>query len=92
MLEVLPKEIKIQVRTPLYKQEAFDYSTPMNETIGYGTTDIARVGFHNDCFLASADDYGTYQNISVEKDYISKEALFVPVVFQSLVVLLQKLK
>tara|TARA_R110002051_G_scaffold87713_4_gene154492 strand:- start:39730 stop:41097 length:1368 start_codon:yes stop_codon:yes gene_type:complete len=78
LLEVLPKEIKIQVRTPLYKQEAFDYSTPMNETIGYGTTDIARVGFHNDCFLASADDYGTYQNISVEKDYISKEALFVP--------------
>ena len=78
LLEVLPKEIKIQVRTPLYKQEAFDYSTPMNETIGYGTTDIARVGFHNDCFLASTNDYGTYQNVSVEKNYISKEALFVP--------------
>ena len=78
LLEVLPKEIKIQVRTPLYKQEIFDYSIAMDASVGYGTTDIARVGFHNDCFLASANDYGTYQNISAEKNYISKEALFVP--------------
>ncbi|MBK5210529.1 MAG: DUF4874 domain-containing protein [Flavobacteriaceae bacterium] len=67
LLEVLPKEIKIQVRTPLYKQEVFGYSTPIDATIGYGTSDIARVGFHNDCFLASANDYGTYQNITIEK-------------------------
>ncbi|WP_228238240.1 DUF4832 domain-containing protein [Allomuricauda sp. M10] len=78
LLEVLPKEIKVQVRTPLYKQEIFNYSTAMNATVGYGDSDIARVGFHNDCFLASPDDYGTYQNITIEKDYISKEALFVP--------------
>lgn len=78
LLEVLPKEIKIQVRTPLYKQEFLGVSTPMESNVGYGTTDVARIGFHNDCFLASADDYGTYQNISVEKNYISKEALFVP--------------
>ncbi|NEW78371.1 MAG: DUF4832 domain-containing protein [Gelidibacter sp.] len=78
LLEVLPKEIKIQVRTPLYKQQVFNYTTAMGSDVGYGTSDIARVGFHNDCFLASADDYGTYQNISVEKNYISKEALYVP--------------
>jgi len=78
LLEVLPKEVKIQLRTPLYKQEFFNYSTPIDASVGYGTSDIARVGFHNDCFLASADDYGTYQNISAEKNYISKEALFVP--------------
>jgi len=78
LLEVLPKEIKIQVRTPLYKQQVFNYSTAMGSDIGYGTSDIARVGFHNDCFLASADDYGTYQNVTIEKSYISKEALYVP--------------
>ncbi|MFH4964778.1 DUF4832 domain-containing protein [Gaetbulibacter sp. M235] len=78
LLEVFPKEIKIQVRTPLYKQEIFNYSTPIDATVGYGTSDIARVGFHNDCFLASANDYGTYQNVSAEKSYISNEALFVP--------------
>lgn len=78
LLEVLPKEIKVQVRTPLYKQEIFNYSTAIDAGVGYGTSDIARVGFHNDCFLASSNDYGTYQNVSAEKDYISKEALFVP--------------
>ena len=78
LLEVLPKEIKIQLRTPLYKQQVFDYATPIDANVGYGTTDIARVGFHNDCFLASTDDYGTYQNVAIEKNYISKEALYVP--------------
>ena len=78
LLEVLPKEIKVQVRTPLYKQEIFDYTTAMDAAVGYGDSDVARVGFHNDCFLASTDDYGTYQNIAIEKEYISDEALFVP--------------
>ena len=78
LLEVLPKEIKVQVRTPLYKQEIFEYSTAMDASVGYGDSDVARVGFHNDCFLASSDDYGTYQNVAVEKQYISNEALFVP--------------
>ncbi|MBC70834.1 MAG: hypothetical protein CMH47_00835 [Muricauda sp.] len=78
MLEVFPENIKIQVRTPLYKQAIFGYSTAMGSDIGYGTSDLARVGFHNDCFMASTTDYGTYQDIAAEKDYISKEALYVP--------------
>lgn len=78
LLEVFPEEVKVQLRTPRYKQEIFDYTTAIDETVGYGTTDIARVGFHNDCFLASVDDYGTYQNVPIEKSYISNEANFVP--------------
>jgi len=78
LLEAFPPEIKIQLRAPLYKQDVFDYTTAMDASVGYGTTDIARVGFHNDCFLASDTDYGTYQNVEVEKNYISDEALFVP--------------
>ena len=78
LLSVFPKEVKIQVRTPLYKQGIFNTSTAIDASIGYGTTDIARVGFHNDCFLSSPDDYGTYQNIPVEKKYISDEANYVP--------------
>ncbi len=78
LLEALPETVKIQLRTPLYKQQVFDYTSAIDAGIGYGTTDIARVGFHNDCFLASTDDYGTYQNVTIEKNYISNEALFVP--------------
>lgn len=78
LMQIFPKEIKIQVRTPKFKQEYVGNSLPMDSNVGYGTTNMARVGFHNDCFLASVDDYGTYQDVVAEKNYISKEALFVP--------------
>jgi len=78
LLEVAPESIKIQVRTPLYKQQIFGYDTAIGTETGYGTGAKARVGFHNDCFLASTTDYGTYQDVEAEKRFISKEALFVP--------------
>ena len=78
LLETFPKEIKIQLRTPKFKQDYSGSTTAMESSVGYGTTNIARVGFHNDCFMASADDYGTYVNVAVDKAFISKEALFVP--------------
>ncbi|MGO4770840.1 DUF4832 domain-containing protein [Flavobacterium sp. W22_SRS_FK3] len=78
LLETFPKEIKIQVRTPKIKQDFVATTTAMDAKVGYGTTNPARLGFHNDCFMASVDDYGTYQNVTIEKTYISNEALFVP--------------
>ena len=79
LLSVLPKEIMVQVRTPGYKQGVFNTTSPIAKAQAYSTENIARVGHHNDCFLSSTDDYGTYQNIAVEKQYISNEALYVPV-------------
>lgn len=78
LLETFPKEIKIQVRTPKIKQDFVATTTAMDATVGYGNTNTARLGFHNDCFMASVDDYGTYQNVTTEKTYVSNEALFVP--------------
>jgi hypothetical protein len=78
LLESFPKEVKIQVRTPKIKQDFVATTTAMDATVGYGTTNTARLGFHNDCFMASVDDYGTYQNVTAEKTYVSNEALFVP--------------
>ena len=78
LLASFPKEVKIQVRTPKIKQDFVATTTAMDATVGYGTTNTARLGFHNDCFMASVDDYGTYQNVTAEKTYVSNEALFVP--------------
>lgn len=78
LLETFPKEIKIQVRTPKIKQDFVATTTAMDATVGYGNTNTARLGFHNDCFMASVDDYGTYINVTADKTYISNEALFVP--------------
>ena len=67
-LEAVPKERMIQVRYPQIKQRyvyginATVTSPPLNESDAFNETDKARIGFHNDCFLASADDYGTYQD------------------------------
>lgn len=66
LLGALPKNRMVQVRTPQMKQKfvygpsASTDSKPLNPEKAYSETDEARIGFHNDCFLASADDYGTY--------------------------------
>lgn len=78
MLSVIPTGIMVQVRTPRYKQEIFNTASPVDNTIAYTGEKRARVGHYNDCFMASADDYGTYSNVEIEKQFISSEGLFVP--------------
>lgn len=78
LLEVLPKAIKIQLRTPAQKRTVFETGTALTDEMGYTQEDIARVGHHNDCFMASYDDYGTYTDPVTDKAYISQEGLYVP--------------
>lgn len=79
LLSAVPTDIMIQVRTPLQKQQVFGTAVPVTAAQGYSGADIARVGQHNDCFLSSTDDYGTYVNVDAEKQYVSSEGLYVPV-------------
>jgi hypothetical protein len=66
LLDAMPNNRMIQVRTPQIKQRfvygphALITSQPLLLKGAYSKTDIARVGFHNDCFLAGTDDYGTF--------------------------------
>lgn len=66
LLAAMPADRMIQVRTPQIKQKAIGGPEAPIETKALtqsqAFTDIpaARIGFHNDCFLASPDDYGTY--------------------------------
>lgn len=78
LIATLPASIMVQVRTPRYKQSIFNTVQAVNSTQAYAATGVARVGHHNDCFLSGGDNYGTYGNVAVEKEYISKEALYVP--------------
>jgi hypothetical protein len=78
LLSVLPTEIMVQVRTPAAKQQIFNIISPVDSTIAYTAENRARVGHHNDCFLSGETDYGTYTNVKADKEYISKEALYVP--------------
>lgn len=66
LLEALPADRMIMVRTPQIKQkfvygpEASVDRHPMDASAAYNESFTSRIGFHNDCFLASPDDYGTY--------------------------------
>lgn len=79
LLDVVPKSRTIQLRTPAYKQQYFQRNTALSFEEAFKETDISRIGHHNDCFLASLNDYGTYTNPTVDKAYLNKECLFVPI-------------
>ena len=36
------------------------------------------LGHHNDCFLASSTDYGTYDDVGKEYPYLEQDTKYVP--------------
>lgn len=68
LLDAVPAERNIQVRYPQIKQRFTnginaDINTlPLKESEAFNESDKARLGYHNDCFLASENDYGTYED------------------------------
>ncbi len=68
LLDVVPKDRMIQVRYPQIKQRyiygitADVNAAAMLESEAFSETDKARIGFHNDCFMASSNDFGTYED------------------------------
>ncbi|MBK0383648.1 DUF4832 domain-containing protein [Pedobacter sp. SD-b] len=78
ILSVLPPDLMVQVRTPAFKQQIFDNTSPVTEANAFSEQGIARVGHHNDCFLTGGTDYGTYTNVLADKQYISNDANYVP--------------
>jgi hypothetical protein len=77
LLAALPKERMIQIRTPHFKGELWKDPTP--ESLWFSAEDQARVGHHNDCFLASATDEGTYVDpVATWKDWLEKDIKALP--------------
>jgi Domain of unknown function (DUF4832)/Domain of unknown function (DUF4874) len=68
LLNAVPKDRMVQVRYPQFKQR-FVYGVSANvssqaltDAEGFTETDKARIAFHNDCFLSSSNDVGTYED------------------------------
>jgi hypothetical protein len=84
LLEALPKDRMIQLRTPQMKQRIFSVPTGVEGAItddqAYDRSAISRTGHHNDCFLASPDDFGTYLSdpIELDKEYLAAETRYLP--------------
>ncbi len=78
-LAALSPDRSIQLRRPFFKQEAVG-PQPLDFAGAWENTAAARIGHHNDCFLASDTDEGTYvKPVELDKTYLAADSKFVPV-------------
>ena len=78
ILDALPERRMVNVRTPRYKMNIFASAQPIAVENAFDGSRYSRTGHHNDGFLASANDLGTYNNVTFEKNYLSQDTRFVP--------------
>lgn len=79
LLDALPENRAVQLRTPEIKFKITESTTPITEEQAFSGTAESRLGHHNDCFLASATDVGTYtSNMEAEKAYLEQETKYLP--------------
>ena len=94
LLNAVPPDRTVQVRYPQMKQRyvyglgAPTNSNPLALAEAYSQIDKARIGFHNDCFLESDTDSGTYNDYGPPtsgadttnlKPYLAADSKYVPV-------------
>jgi len=84
-LAALPSSRSIQVRTMQMKQDALRTTSgtagALTPRQAHDGSAASRIGHHNDCFLASPDDFGTFLSdpLSLDQDYLAAESRYVPV-------------
>ena len=78
-LSILPKDRMVSVRYPkakLYTQN-IGVGNALTAQTAFTGSDLSRIGFHNDCFLADDDDTGTYHHIQEHRKYVANETQYV---------------
>jgi hypothetical protein len=78
LVSAVPTSRSVQLRYPPYKQAM--YGAALTEANAFGSSFAARVGHHNDCFVSSDTDVGTYPDDEVDafRDYVGADTAFVP--------------
>ena len=74
LLDALPQDRQIEVRTPAFKMKIYGYALADTLTAAeaHMGTVKARIGGHNDCFLASANDTGTFNGPNDREYWIAE--------------------
>lgn len=73
LLDAVPVSRQVQVRTARYKMSMFG-PEPLTREEAFNGSAKARTAHHNDGFLGSANDIGTYYNTQLEKSYQETES------------------
>lgn len=79
MLEAVPSNRCIQLRTPLFKTGYVGSTEPLTKAEAYQDNGKARLAHHNDAFLENDNNLGTYSDTATQKPYIAQETLYVPI-------------
>lgn len=75
LLDALPASRMIEIRTPYRADDIFP--TPPDASTAFNGSKASRVGQHNDCFLSSSNDWGTYQS-SADRTYAKQVTTYTP--------------
>ena len=77
MLEALPTDRSIGLRTPMFKRNMYasSYRDTLTLATAYNGSDKARVSGFNDCFGASANDLGTFDN-DASREYWKRDTRY----------------
>ncbi len=80
LLDSLPANRSIQVRTPRYKRIIVGNDSVLTSKTAFAGKQQSRIGHHNDCFLADDTDLGTYELQRLEQDrlYVAEDTRYVP--------------
>lgn len=83
ILSVLPTQRMVVLRYPHDKIEGFNNNKPLTSQEAFNGSNRARTGGHNDCFVASIDDAGTYAStdpnvIESKKNFLNLDNRYVP--------------
>lgn len=85
VLDALPQGLFAQLRYPRHKVHFYD-DVAITTQEAFTATAKARIGHHNDCFLASSTDHSTYtpmdyneNQIELWKNYIGSDGRYTPI-------------
>jgi hypothetical protein len=78
LLAAMPADRSVLLRYPLYKHAI--HGEPLDEASAWQATAEARTGHHNDCFVSSESDVGTYPDDEIDRwrDYVAADTRYVP--------------
>ena len=78
MLDAIPSDRQVALRTPMFKRNMYadSYTDTLTLATAYDGSAKARISAFNDCFGASADDYGTFLGKDT-REYWKKDTRYV---------------
>ena len=75
LLAALPRTRMIQIRYPYMTRDIFP--NPVTAGNAFGGSNVARVGQHNDCFVSTSADGGTFIT-NADRTYAAAQTLYTP--------------